>query len=314
MIHAARRIFEDAIREHSREQSLGLRRSIAALDPDECKDASADGAHGPVFDLYGRTADSLYQCYQSRTPILESLPIVPGGNCAPKSLISRPDFLGAPGQKLSMASRISLTVLLLVAPLAALAQAPVVGDATRGQALAYTCSGCHAIPNYKNVYPTYSVPKLHGQRAQYLAAALKEYKSGDRSHGTMHSQAASMSEQDMADVATYLAGPNVLTNSKTDVKPSDRPKASEVCLACHGTNGVGITADYPTISGQHSDYIERALTDYQKGARKNAVMAPMVATLTKQDIEELAAYYSSQTPALSVVPKKVFFFSGSPAK
>jgi cytochrome c553 len=213
-----------------------------------------------------------------------------------------------------MASRISLTVLLLVAPLAALAQAPVVGDVTRGEALAYTCSGCHAIPNYKNVYPTYSVPKLHGQRAQYLAAALKEYKSGDRSHGTMHSQAASMTEQDMADVAAYLAGPNVLTDSKTDVKPSDRPKASEVCLACHGTNGVGITADYPTIAGQHSDYIERALTDYQKGARKNAVMAPMVATLTKQDIEELAAYYSSQSPALSVVPKKVFFFSGSPAK
>ena len=169
-----------------------------------------------------------------------------------------------------MASRISLTVLLLVAPLAALAQAPVVGDATRGQALAYTCNGCHAIPNYKNVYPTYSVPKLHGQRAQYLAAALKEYKSGDRSHGTMHSQAASMNEQDMADVAVYLAGPKVLTDSKTDVKPSDRPKASEVCLACHGTNGVGITADYPTISGQHRDYIERALTDYKKGARKNA--------------------------------------------
>ena len=213
-----------------------------------------------------------------------------------------------------MASRISLTVLLLVAPLAALAQAPVVGDATRGQALAYTCSGCHAIPNYKNVYPTYSVPKLHGQRAQYLAAALKEYKSGDRSHGTMHSQAASMNEQDMADVAAYLAGPNVLTNSKTDVKPSDRPKASEVCLACHGTNGVGITADYPTIAVQHGDYIERALTDYQKGARKNPIMAGMVATLTKQDIEELAAYYSGQAPALSTVPKKVFFFSSSPAK
>jgi cytochrome c553 len=130
----------------------------------------------------------------------------------------------------------------------------------------------------------------------------------------MHSQAASMTEQDMADVATYLAGPSVLTDSKTDVKPSDRPKASEVCLACHGTNGVGITADYPTIAGQHRDYIERALTDYQKGARKNAVMAPMVATLSKQDIEELAAYYSSQAPALSTVPKKVFFFSSSPAK
>jgi cytochrome c553 len=207
-----------------------------------------------------------------------------------------------------MASRISLTVLLLVAPLAALAQAPA-GDAKRGQALAYTCSGCHAIPNYKNVYPTYSVPKLHGQRPEYLAAALKAYKSGERSHGTMHSHAVSMTEQDMADVSVYLAGPNVITESKTDVKPEDRPKASETCLACHGTNGVGITADFPTISGQHRDYLERALTDYKKGGRKNAVMAGMTATLTQEDIEALSVYYSKQTPALSVVPKKNFFFS-----
>jgi cytochrome c553 len=207
-----------------------------------------------------------------------------------------------------MASRISLIVLLLVTPLAALAQAPA-GDAKRGQALAYTCSGCHAIPNYKNVYPTYSVPKLHGQRPEYLAAALKAYKSGERSHGTMHSHAVSMNEQDMADVAAYLAGPNVITESKSDVKPEDRPKASETCLACHGTNGVGITADFPTISGQHRDYIERALTDYKRGGRKNAVMAGMAANLTKEDIEALAAYYSKQTPALSVVPKKNFFFS-----
>jgi cytochrome c553 len=207
-----------------------------------------------------------------------------------------------------MASRITLIVLMLVAPLAALAQAPA-GDAKRGQALAYTCSGCHAIPNYKNVYPTYSVPKLHGQRPEYLAAALKAYKSGERSHGTMHSHAVSMSEQDMADVATYLAGPNVLKDSRTDVKSQDRPKATETCLACHGTNGVGITADFPTISGQHRDYIERALIDYQKGGRKNVVMAGMVANLTRADIEALAVYYSSQKPALSVVPKKIFFFS-----
>jgi cytochrome c553 len=210
-----------------------------------------------------------------------------------------------------MASRIPLIVLLFVAPLAALAQEPAAGDAKRGQALAYTCSGCHAIPNYKNVYPTYSVPKLHGQRPEYLAAALKQYKTGERSHGTMHSHAVSMSEQDMADVATYLAGPNVLTESKTDVKPADRPKATETCLACHGTNGVGITSIYPTISGQHRDYIERALTDYQKGGRKNAIMAPMVVNLTEQDIEELAVYYSRQTPALSTVPKKNFFFSSN---
>ena len=187
------------------------------------------------------------------------------------------------------------------------------GDPAKGQQLAYTCNGCHAIPNYKNVYPTYSVPKLHGQRPQYLVAALKAYKSGERSHGTMHSQAASMSEQDMADVAAYLAGPKVLSESRNDVKADSRPKASEICLACHGTNGVGITPDYPTIAGQHRDYIARALTDYKKGGRKNAVMGGMAQSLTPADIEELSAYYAKQEPALEVVPKKVSFMSSSPA-
>jgi cytochrome c553 len=210
-----------------------------------------------------------------------------------------------------MSSRIFAIASLFIAPVvfgsAALAQAPAEGDVKRGQALAYTCNGCHAIPNYKNVYPTYSVPKLLGQRPQYLVAALKAYKNGERSHGTMHSQAASMNDQDMADVAAYLAGPKVLSESKNDVPADKRPKASETCLACHGTNGVGITADYPTISGQHRDYLARALTDYQKGGRKNAIMAPMAATLTKKDIEELSAYYAGQAPALQTLPRKIDF-------
>ena len=204
----------------------------------------------------------------------------------------------------------SLTLLALSAPLASQAQtAEPIGDAQRGHALSYTCNGCHAVPNYKNVYPTYSVPKLHNQRPEYIVAALKAYKSGERSHGTMHSQASSMSEQDMADIAAYLAGSEVLTQSKNDVPAAARPAASETCLACHGTNGVGITADYPTIAGQHKDYIERALHDYQKGGRKNPIMAGMAQTLTKEDIEQLAEYYSKQTPALETLPKRSFFFS-----
>jgi len=205
---------------------------------------------------------------------------------------------------------VSVTLLALSASLAAQAQTPAFsGDAKRGQALAYTCNGCHAIPNYKNVYPTYSVPKLHNQRPEYIVAALKAYKSGERSHGTMHAQASSMSEQDMTDIAAYLSGPNVLTQSKNDVPATARPKATEVCLACHGTNGVGITSDYPTIAGQHRDYIERALTDYKKGGRKNAIMAGMAATLTPEDIAQLAEYYSSQTPSLEVLPVRHSFLS-----
>ncbi|MEO8062595.1 MAG: c-type cytochrome [Pseudomonadota bacterium] len=202
---------------------------------------------------------------------------------------------------------LTLTAAALFAPLAQ-AQAPV-GDAKRGHDLAYTCQGCHAIPNYKNVYPTYSVPKVHGQRPEYLLAALKAYKSGERSHGTMHSQASSMTEQDMADIAVYMAGPEVLSKSENDVPADKRPKATETCLACHGTNGVGITADYPTIAGQHKDYIQRALHDYQKGGRKNPIMMGMAATITPEEIEEVAEYYSGKTPGLETLPKKRFFFS-----
>jgi cytochrome c553 len=213
-----------------------------------------------------------------------------------------------------MALRIRIVPFALLAVAAAFqtaqAQAPAAGDAKRGLALAYTCNGCHAIPNYKNVYPTYSVPKLDGQRPEYLVAALKAYKSGERSHGTMHSQATTMSEQDMADVAAYLAGPEVLTKSVNDVPAGKTlPKAAETCRTCHGTNGVGITADFPTISGQHRDYIVRALLDYKKGGRKNPIMQPQVAALTNADIEALAAWYAAQTPALEVVPKRQFFFS-----
>jgi cytochrome c553 len=207
----------------------------------------------------------------------------------------------------SLVVSLALTAAAFLAPLAQ-AQAPV-GDARRGHDLAYTCQGCHAISNYKNVYPTYSVPKVHGQRPEYLLAALKAYKSGERSHGTMHAQASSLSEQDMADIAVYFAGPEVLTKSTNDVPADKRPKATETCLACHGTNGVGITADYPTLSGQHQDYIERALHDYQKGGRKNAIMAGMAATLSHEDIVAVAEYYSRKTPALLTLPKKRFFFS-----
>jgi cytochrome c553 len=180
-----------------------------------------------------------------------------------------------------------------------------IGDAKRGQALAYTCNGCHSIPSYKNVYPTYSVPKLRGQRPEYILASLKAYKSGERSHGTMHSQAASMSEQDMADAATYLAGPTVLTKSVNEAAPGiTPPKSAETCRTCHGLNGVGITADFPTLSGQHEDYLARALRDYQKGGRKNPIMVGQVAALTPEDIEQLAAYFSRQMPALETVQKK----------
>lgn len=72
-------------------------------------------------------------------------------------------------------------------------------------------------------------------------------------------------------------------------------KKAETCAACHGPGGAKpTTPDYPILAGQHPDYLRQALTSYQKGKRKNAIMAGMAAPLSKQDIADLAAYFASQ--------------------
>ena len=79
------------------------------------------------------------------------------------------------------------------------------GDAAAGKITAYTCTGCHGIPDYSNVYPTYKVPKIGGQNYAYLVSALKAYKNGDRKHPTMNAQAESLSDKDIEDVSSYFA-------------------------------------------------------------------------------------------------------------
>lgn len=85
------------------------------------------------------------------------------------------------------------------------------GNPDAGRVKANTCMGCHGIPAYTNAYPTYRVPKLGGQSAAYLTAAMKAYKSGERPHKTMQAQAVSLSDQDIEDIAAYLAGAPALT-------------------------------------------------------------------------------------------------------
>jgi cytochrome c553 len=81
--------------------------------------------------------------------------------------------------------------------------------------------------------------------------------------------------------------------------PAGAAKAKEVCQACHGLDGNSATPDYPKIGGQYPDYLAKALRDYKSGARKNPIMAGFAGTLSKQDIDNLAAYYSSQPPVVA---------------
>ena len=81
----------------------------------------------------------------------------------------------------------------------------LVGNVEQGRTLAYTCQGCHGVTGYKNAYPSYHVPKIGGQSAEYLAQALTEYQKGGRKHPTMQAQSQSFSDQDIADLSAYLS-------------------------------------------------------------------------------------------------------------
>ncbi len=101
----------------------------------------------------------------------------------------------------SLKWRATLACLFALASANALAQ----GDRVAGEAKAVTCLGCHGIPGYQNVYPTYSVPLVAGQNEAYLVDALKAYRSGDRPHKTMQAQAGALTDQDIQDIAAYFA-------------------------------------------------------------------------------------------------------------
>ena len=84
--------------------------------------------------------------------------------------------------------------------------ADIKGDANAGQGKVWLCIGCHSIPDYRADYPlVYRVPMLGGQNGPYIASSLAAYKKGERKHPTMRSIAASLSDQDMADLGEYYA-------------------------------------------------------------------------------------------------------------
>ncbi len=203
----------------------------------------------------------------------------------------------------------ALAVAMLSATALAQDAAPA-GDAARGKAISYTCLGCHGIDGYKNAYPMYSVPKLEGQHPDYLAAALKGYRDGDRSHLTMHSQASTLSDQDIQDIAVYFAGKPLAP--APGAKPATPPPAAALCTSCHGADGISIAPSYPSLAGQHPDYIVRAIGEYKKGGRKNPIMKQFAGNLSDADAQVIAAYFSRLSPGLKTESRPYTRF-GEPA-
>lgn len=181
--------------------------------------------------------------------------------------------------------------LLLIGALSS-QSASAEGNVQRGEILGYTCLGCHGIAGYRNAYPSYRVPKLGGQKASYLIIALQGYRDGNREHPTMSAQASSLSDQDIEDTAAYLATLGADTVAAGgDTGRSFAP--AQTCVACHGQNGISLSPGWPTLAGQHEDYLQHALTQYRDGSRIDPVMSPLAAQMSDETISELAAYFAS---------------------
>jgi len=195
----------------------------------------------------------------------------------------------------------SLGAALILGAQAALAQQPApAGDAELAHRdKTAMCVGCHGIPGYRTAFPeVYHVPKIAGQQPAYLISALKAYKSGDRSHPSMRGIAASLSDQDMADLAAYYGVPAGTAQARGDDE-SGKAKAAQACAACHGPDGNQPSApDQPILAGQYADYLAKALHDYKTGKRNHPIMKGFAAQLSKQDMEDLAAWFSGQKSRL----------------
>jgi len=208
----------------------------------------------------------------------------------------------------------TLTLLLALAGVFSSAQAQ---DAQRGSTKVQMCIGCHGIVGYQGDFPqVYKVPKIAGQDAKYIAAALTEYRAGDRLHPTMRSIAASLTDQDIADVAAYYSalgkpdGP--VPKSLAAPIPQGLESKLATCIACHGANfSTPTDGTIPRLAGQYTDYMTFALKAYQTDGnphfgRKNAVMGAMAKPLTANDIDQITNYLSSLPGDLRTVPQAKF--------
>lgn len=99
---------------------------------------------------------------------------------------------------------------------------------------------------------------------------------------------------------TLLASAALMSAATAADLAAGAAKAKEICSACHGVDGNSADANFPRLGGQHPDYLAKALRDYKSGDRNNAIMKGFAAALSKKDIENLSAYFSSQHSALTL--------------
>lgn len=225
-------------------------------------------------------------------------------------------LIASPTMKNSLRATLALLASLAVWAAPAHAQNKA-GDAAAGAKKNAACVGCHGIEGYQASFPEiYKVPKIGGQNAAYLVAALNAYKKGERKHPSMRGIAESLSEQDIADLAAYYAQ-QANAQAAVPEAPAKAPDAAiatklQVCATCHGANfNKPIDASYPKLAGQYAEYLYVALKAYQtenntRVGRANAIMASQAKPLSHAELKAIADYIGSLPSDMRTVPQSRF--------
>jgi cytochrome c553 len=215
---------------------------------------------------------------------------------------------------------LSLSVALVASVTVFAAHAEgVQGDIKAGEKKNAMCIGCHGIVGYQASFPEiHKVPKISGQGGKYIASALNAYRAGDRKHASMRGIAASLTDQDIADLAAYYEASGAVEGAQALAKaPEGSEKVNALltkgaCASCHGDSfSKPIDPTYPKIAGQHSDYLFVALKAYKtegnaQVGRGNAIMGGVAKQFTNAELKELANYMGKLPGELKTVPESRF--------
>lgn len=178
-------------------------------------------------------------------------------------------------------------------------------DVGAGKAFAEReCKGCHGL-NGAGAAP--AIPHLAAQHERYLLASIKAYGEGKRTHAALKQMVEHMSEADARNVAAYYASlPPVATASGKDAQaflPYENGKRlAAACAKCHGEDGNSKIPGTPGLAGQQPRYFVVALQEYLHRERKTNPMHALLPRLSRLDMESLALYFASQTPAQRAAP------------
>jgi cytochrome c553 len=193
-----------------------------------------------------------------------------------------------------------LAAAAMATPLAASESKPAAkADLAKGQAIAtQVCAACHTADGSRG---SPANPILQGQHPEYLAKQLAEFKAGKRDNAVMKGFATALSDEDMKNVAAFYASKqakggaarnkDLVTLGEKIYRGGIADRQVPACAGCHSPTGAGIPAQYPRLSGQHTDYTTAQLTAFRDGIRKNnALMTGVAAKMNDREIKAVADY------------------------